>query len=354
MATKSESPRGATRRAVSLPVVAILPLYNGELWIEGSMRSVLAQTVLPTEFIVIDDGSTDGGVEIVRQIAKEHPFIRVVSQLNAGQSAARNFAISIAKSPWVALIDQDDIWYPNHIEDLLNAVDKHHGLRLGWAYSDFDDIDIDGHLVARHFIRRTGTENPKRDLRTILSQGFIVQPSATLINRAAILDVGGFDERLSGYEDDDLFLRIFMANYDNVFIKESTSQWRIHETSAGASARAEESLRIYTKKLLDAFPNDRWRGNYYRSDLIAPRMIRIWLHMYMRASRYKDRRKMKAYVHEARLLLRYLRPRMRLNLSMITLLMSQPLFIRMSTASVESRSILWTPFIGIGRRLVRV
>ncbi len=341
-------------RVKKTTVAAILPLYNGELWIESAICSVLSQTRMPNEILVVDDGSTDGGAEIVRKLAKQHPLITILSQPNAGQSAARNYAISVAKSDWVALIDQDDLWYPNHLEDLVKAVEEQRGLKLGWVYSDFDDIDIDGHLIGRNYIKRAGTANPKRDLRTVLSEGVIIQPSATLINRAAIIEVGGFDIRLSGYEDDDLFLRIFLANYDNVFLEEPTSQWRIHESSGGSTARNDDSLRIYTNKLLEAFPNDRWRGNYYRRDIIAPRMLRIWLHMYIRACRYKDRVRMRAYAREARHMLRYLSPRLRMKLTWVIFLMGQPLFIWFGTVSVESQSILWSPVVSIGRRATRI
>src|SRR4051812_17445538 len=217
------SPRESEHLQAAAPgerirIAAIMPIYNGGLWVEQALRSILAQTAAPDEIILIDDGSTDNSMDLVRVIATGRNNIRILTQENAGQSAARNLAISLCKSEWIALIDQDDVWYPNHLEELADAVAEHRGLRLGWVYSEFDDIDIDGRMVNRDFISRTRVDNPKRHLLSVLAQGVIIQPSATLINRAAILDVGGFDERLSGYEDDDLFLRIFRADYDNVFL----------------------------------------------------------------------------------------------------------------------------------------
>ena len=353
MPANTELPRSG-RRKPDDTIVAILPLYNGALWVEAAIRSVLAQTVAPNEFFVVDDGSTDDGAELVRRMADSNPSISIVSQLNAGQSAARNLAISLAKSSYVALIDQDDLWYPNHLELLRRAAREHRGLRLGWVYSDFDDIDVDGQVVMRNFVSGTNTDNPKRDLVKVLQQGFVIQPSATLINRAAILAVGGFDVRLSGYEDDDLFLRIFLANYDNVYIPEPTSQWRIHASSTGGSDRMETSLRIYGQKVIDAFPDDRWRGYYFRSDIIAPRIINTWLQMYVRASRYKNRDKMRLYAKEARVMLPYLRPRSRSNFRALLFLLRQPLFIRFRTATVDDRSMGWAPFIAIGRRMTRL
>lgn len=350
------SSRESERRKAAAPrerirIAAIMPIYNGRLWVEQALQSILAQTVAPDEIILIDDGSTDDSMELVRAIAAGRNNIRILTQENGGQSAARNLAISLCKSEWIALIDQDDIWYPNHLEVLIDSIHDHSGLRLGWVYSDFDDIDLDGRLVNRGYIGKTSVDNPKRDLMKVLAQGFIIQPSATLIRREAILEVGGFDERLSGYEDDDLFLRIFRADYDNTFIPHPTSQWRIHASSAGGTERAEESLRIYSQKLLETYPNDKWRGHYYRSDMIAPRFISVWLHMYIRAGRYQDRAKMRLYAREASALVRYLRPRTRMKTGAALFLLRQPLFIRFWAGTAESRSLSWSALSAWGRRM---
>ncbi len=335
----------------AIRIAAIMPIYNGRLWVEQAVRSIVTQTVAPDEIIVIDDGSTDESMDLVRAIAAEGVKIRVLTQANAGQSAARNLAISLCTSEWISLIDQDDVWYPNHLEELAEAVREHRGLRLGWVYSDFDDIDVDGRMVNRDFIDHTKVDNPKRDLVKVLAQGFIIQPSATLINREAILEVGGFDERLSGYEDDDLFLRIFRADYDNVFLPYPTSQWRIHASSAGGTARTEESLRVYSQKLIDTFPNDKWRGHYYRSDVIAPRFIGIWLHMYIRAGRFNDRAKMRLYAREARGLVQHLRPRQRATMTTALFLLRQPLFIRLWAGAADGQSLVWTALGSWARRM---
>ncbi len=279
-------------------IVAIIPLYNGAKWIEGTIRSVFAQTLQPDEFIVVDDGSTDDGSAIVEKLAQERP-ITLLRKPNRGQSAARNFAVKHSASALIALLDQDDRWYPNHLEVLRDEFKRHEGLQLGWVYSDFDDIDDDGRMVDRAFIARGPWENPKRHLNSILSHGMIIQPSATLISRAAFEAVGGFDEHLAGYEDDDLFLRMFRENFDNVYVSYPTSQWRIHSSSCGASDRMDDSLRYYIKKLLAGFPDDLWRGCYYARDMIAPRFIITWLQMYVRAWRFRNYAKMREYAREA-------------------------------------------------------
>ena len=89
-----------------LPIVAIIPLYNGSKFIEQAVRSVLAQTVQPTEFLVVDDGSTDNAPAIVERLAKENSRITLLKKPNGGQSSARNFGVANSKSSPIALLDQ--------------------------------------------------------------------------------------------------------------------------------------------------------------------------------------------------------------------------------------------------------
>ena len=325
-----------------LSIVAIIPLYNGARWIEQSIRSVLSQTRKPDEFIVVDDGSTDDGLAIVERLAREH-HITLLRKTNGGQSAARNYAVAHSKSALIALLDQDDLWHPRHLEALVEVFAEHKGPPLGWVYSDFDDIDHDGKMVSRTYVEHPRLENPKRHLHSILRQGVIIQPSATLISRTAFEAVGGFDERLCGYEDDDLFLRMFREGFDNAYVPYSTSQWRIHSSSCGASDRHDNSLRLYIRKLLDTFPDDLWRGHYYTRDIIAPRFINIWLLMYVRALRYKNHAKMREYVSDALALVPLLRLRRRLLYATALPLMRFPLLGNaiLAMRQIGRRVLLW-------------
>lgn len=307
-------------RDTSLSIVAIIPLYNGAWCIEEAVRSVWAQTRQPDEFIVVDDGSTDDGPAIVERLSAERP-ITLLRKPNGGQSSARNHGVAHSTSQLIALLDQDDRWYPNHLEEMLKPFGRHRGLPLGWVYSDLDEIDEAGAMVRRSLLNSFPNEHPKRTLVGCLSQDMFILPSASLISREAFERIGGFDERLSGYEDDDMFLRMFRAGYDNLFLKRPLSQWRIYGGSTSYTERMNRSRTIYIQKLIDAYPDDIHRNHRYRLHCIAPRFYRCILGEYLRSFRARDRKQMRARVDDLRSLLPYLNRRRRLMLLMVLPLM---------------------------------
>ena len=104
----------------------VIPLYNKAPYIQTAIASVLAQTVRDFEIIVLDDGSTDGGAEIVAAIAD--PRVRLVRQPNSGVSVTRNRAISMANGQWVAFLDADDWHHPHYLQSLVAAQNLHPAL----------------------------------------------------------------------------------------------------------------------------------------------------------------------------------------------------------------------------------
>lgn len=267
--TSIPSPRAPS--APDMTIAAIIPLYNGAPFIEAALNSVLAQILPASEIIVVDDGSTDNGPDLVERMAANHP-ITLIRKENGGQGSARNMGVRHASARLVAFLDQDDMWYPNHLSELAAPFRSVRYPELGWVYSNLDEVDIDGFMVTRGCLdRKPEVEHPKRSLTGCLMTDMFVLPTSSLISREAFERVGGFDERLVGYEDDDLFLRLFRHGYDSVYLPRALAKWRIYSSSASFSSSMGRSRMIYFRKLIETFAPDARRNTDYIGELIAPR-----------------------------------------------------------------------------------
>jgi glycosyltransferase involved in cell wall biosynthesis len=304
----ADDERGRKARSAipaDLTISAVVPLYNGARFIEQSIASILAQTLPPQEIVVVDDGSTDDGPAIVQRMAAEHPIV-LLSKPNGGQASARNLAIAHSTGKLIALLDQDDMWYPHHLERLVEPFCEPRNRPLGWVYSNLDEVDIDGKMVVRECLTAAGdVQHPKRDLVGCLRTDMFVLPSASLLSREAFEAVGGFDERLSGFEDDDLFLRIFRACYDNVFLDEALTKWRIFSGSSSFSLRMGRSRMIYVRKLLEEFPDEPQRGRHFTRNVLVPRFFPWLVREYTLALRSGSEERIRTTLEDLQFLARH-------------------------------------------------
>ncbi|MFS3928309.1 glycosyltransferase family 2 protein [Priestia flexa] len=98
----------------------VIPVYNKEEYISRTLNSILNQTFLNFEIIIVDDGSTDNSIKIVKNFDDNR--IKVVSQENKGVSSARNLGVEHSKNDYIAFIDADDIWKPEFLENINNMI----------------------------------------------------------------------------------------------------------------------------------------------------------------------------------------------------------------------------------------
>ena len=181
-------------------ISVIIPLYNKEREIAGTLRSVLAQTRLPDEIVIVDDGSTDRSAEIVRSIAS--PLVRLVPQPNAGECAARNRAIAEARGEYIALIDADDEWEPGFLAEIESMIGAFPG--CGLYCTGFSVVSHDGVFPAPGLDRRGVVDNFFRDS----AHRYIANASVSCIPRAVFDDVGGFPEGMKMAGDLYMWIKI--------------------------------------------------------------------------------------------------------------------------------------------------
>lgn len=125
-------------------VSVIVPVYNVEEYIRECIKSIQAQTYSNIEIIVINDGTKDKSIEIIKDLIKMDSRIRVISQPNQGLSAARNTGIENATGKYVAMIDSDDKIKPNFIEHLYTQAVKFDANIVRGSFRDFDGNIPDG------------------------------------------------------------------------------------------------------------------------------------------------------------------------------------------------------------------
>lgn len=251
-------------------VAVVIPFYNGSKFIRRSVESVKKQTVPAAEFLVVNDGSKPEEAAFLHALAEELGF-DVLDKENGGQGSARNAGVAATKSPYICLLDQDDFFLPNHIEILRKAVKNDD--RFGWAYADLMEADGEGRIVRTSMIK-AHTTHPKADVFKMLSEDMFVLPSASIISRRAFERVDGFDPQFMGYEDDDLFLRMFRAGFTNTFIDKPVTVWCINPESTSYSIRMSRSRWRFLKKVYAEFPSDPIRSRYVMRDLLIPRFNR--------------------------------------------------------------------------------
>ena len=187
-------------------VSIVIPLYNKAEHIRRALDSVFAQTRQDFELIVVDDGSTDDGSEKVRRYAD--PRIRLISQENAGVSAARNRGIAEAKAEWIALLDADDQWLPTYLDRALTFAGQHP--EAGVVVTNFLQ-KTSGKIYTPPHIAREGVLEDFFD--TALRLGHCPAfASATIARRQAYLEIGGFPVGVAHGEDVDTWNRLACRN----------------------------------------------------------------------------------------------------------------------------------------------
>jgi glycosyltransferase involved in cell wall biosynthesis len=188
---------------------AVIPLFNKAPTIRRTLDSVLAQSFAPAEILVINDGSSDGGDAVVRMFSD--PRIRVIDQPNAGVSVARNAGLRSAAQPFVAFLDADDRWRPNHLARMRDLIENHPGAVLYGA----GFFTVEGDAIKRYHGIGSGPTDQRPagpiDFFAAWRRDFPLHTSTTVVPKAAALAVGGFPEGVRHGEDLLFWMRLALS-----------------------------------------------------------------------------------------------------------------------------------------------
>ena len=193
----------AARRAIS----AVIPTHDAYPWVLEAIDSVLAQTLPAAEVVVVDDRSTDRTAEALRERYRSRPEVRVVSGRFGSAAAARNAGWRAASSPWVALLDSDDVWFPDKLATADSALASCES--AGWFFSDGVFRTLEGEEWPSWL--STYADLPEsyagRPVGELFDVNFVLT-SSVIVRRDLLEALGGFDEGMSHAEDLDLWIRL--------------------------------------------------------------------------------------------------------------------------------------------------
>lgn len=214
----------------------VIPLYNKELSIRNTIQSALDQTFYDFEILVINDGSTDSSLSIANEINDKR--IQVITQSNKGVSAARNLGIKEANYEWIAFLDGDDLWKPNHLEQIIKMM------------SIFPNKCV--YATSFKFSTNRKVYRHSRDKNIFTVENYfkealkehLLWTSITVVNKSCFEEVGNFREMLTNGEDLDLWTRL-AKRYEIVKSLEITSVYRIDAENRTSLAKDVKKTHVY-------------------------------------------------------------------------------------------------------------
>lgn len=180
----------------------IMSCYNAEQYLREAIESVLDQSFSDFEFILIDDGSTDATLEIIRTYERQDERIVVVEKENTGLAHSLNVGIGLARGKWIARLDADDLAMPQRFEEQINFLENRRGVVL--LGSDCFEIDKFGREIKVHRYPITH----RRFIRSIERGKSPFPHSSVMYKTETVRKVGGYRIRMNGAEDVDLWLRL--------------------------------------------------------------------------------------------------------------------------------------------------
>ena len=183
----------------------VITVFNKQDYIAKTIQSVLAQTVKDFEIIIVNDGSTDHSLEVIKNFSS--PKIKIIDQHNTGASAARNRGIAEATGKFIALLDGDDLWKPTYLQEIEKL---QHSFPNAKIFATAVEIGSASGLYASSY----SFKNPEQKNHLLLDyftssyQNTLLTSSSSVIHKDIFDKTGFFDESIKSGEDTDMWIRI--------------------------------------------------------------------------------------------------------------------------------------------------
>jgi glycosyltransferase involved in cell wall biosynthesis len=229
-------------------VSVIIPAYNVEAYIGAAIDSALAQTYPDTEVVVVNDGSTDGTLDVIERYRGR---ITIVDQPNGGASAARNVGIWASSGELIALLDGDDLWLPERTERLVALLESRPD--LGMVTSDSYVMDGFTPTERRSYIHRRKRPFPAHEddqIAEIARRNFLF--ISVVFRRSLLEQAGMFADGVPGAEDYELWLRFLLTGARAGYLDEPLGYYRVRPGSLSQSPAHRRAHQVVLERHLPA------------------------------------------------------------------------------------------------------
>jgi glycosyltransferase involved in cell wall biosynthesis len=269
-------------------ISVVIPAYNAAATIERAIGSVLAQTRPADEVIVVDDGSKDNTAVVVRQFVDK---VRLISQANAGVSAARNTGIRATTGDWITFLDADDEWLPDYLKKQTELLARNPN--LAWSAANYETCCDNRHAaemdpeVAQKLL---DGKDYFVDYFAAYTRGFVGCSDTMLIRKTVLLEAGLFPVNLRIAEDIDLWWRIAYRYPQVGFVPQPLAKYHVGIPQSGVKQFTDVSgfcnfIRCHLEL----------SGHFGRTAAMEPaaqKMLRLWIRGMLFDARGRDIRRL--------------------------------------------------------------
>lgn len=231
----------------NVKVSAILPVYNVAKYLDDAVSSLLKQTYTNIEIIIIDDGSTDGSVEIGRKLAEENERVQFVAQANAGAASARNNGMNLASGKYLYFMDPDDVMGVNYIHELVSSAEKN---KSQLVIAGFTNVFDDGNKVIKTTVTSLENNYTQNEWRAAavkyLNNTQLAVPWNKLYLKSFILEK---DLKFPSVKWDDLHFNLdVIKDVENVSVVSNAEYFYLRERPGSETASVFDNRLFSTRK----------------------------------------------------------------------------------------------------------
>lgn len=232
---------------MSHPKISVItPSFNQAAYLERTILSVLDQDYPNIEYIIIDGGSTDGSVDIIRQYA--HRLTHWVSEPDRGQAHAINKGLQQATGTWIAWQNSDDVFYPGTFSQLA---------QMAAMYPDVDLIIGNMNLIDKDDMLLRDIKYVRPTYLSMLAEGMILTNQAAFWKRDVHLQIGFLNELLDCAFDFDWFLRLLRHKRKSIHVPKAWGALRLHDETK--TSNRQNIFQAETKKILNGREIPKWQ-----------------------------------------------------------------------------------------------